>query len=211
MAVAAEKANHHPVMRLSYDSVEVWFTTHDQNNKVTSLDHEMSKAADTLYSNNNSQNDTKLAASVANKTTSKDIKFTEVKIYTDGGSRGNPGPSAAAFVVEDMDGNVVEKSGDYIGITTNNQAEYQALKKALDRAISLGVKKVHIYMDSLLVVNQINGLFKVKNRDLWPIYEKVNELKGKFSVITFQQVPRQLNKIADAEVNRILDEQVKSV
>ena len=132
------------------------------------------------------------------------------KLFTDGGSRGNPGPSAGAYVVLDSKDKVLQTDGHYIGITTNNQAEYQALKLGLECAHKLGITRIHVYMDSLLVVNQLNGIFKVKNRDLWPIYQSTAEFAKNFRDISFSHVPRELNKYADTEVNRILDEQKDS-
>ena len=129
------------------------------------------------------------------------------KLFTDGGSRGNPGPSAIAFVICKLDNSVVEKSGEYIGDTTNNQAEYQALIMGLKRAQQLGAKKLAVNLDSELVVKQINGLYKIKNAELLPHYQAVKELAGQFEQITFQHVPRALNARADKEVNRILDKQ----
>ena len=136
-------------------------------------------------------------------------KLTEVKMYADGGSRGNPGPSASGFCVLDMDNNIVVKKGVYLGLTTNNQAEYQALKLGLEEAAVMQVQTVHVYMDSLLVVNQMLGLFKVRNRDLWPIHQAIKDLVPRFKKVTFTHVPRELNKIADAAVNEALDEAAK--
>jgi ribonuclease HI len=133
------------------------------------------------------------------------IVLKEVKVFADGGSRGNPGPSASGYVVLDMADNVVKKSGVYLGITTNNQAEYRALKFGLDEAQKMDAQQVDVYMDSLLVVNQMKGIFKVKNRDLWPIHESIKEQLRLFKKVTFTHVPRELNKLADAEVNEILD------
>lgn len=134
----------------------------------------------------------------------------EAKLYADGGSRGNPGPSASGFVILDMDDNIVVEDGIYLGVTTNNQAEYQALKVGLENAYKRGIRRLHIYMDSLLVINQMKGIFKVKNRDLWPIYESVKVLTRGFEQITFSHVPRELNKIADSMVNKLLDEAERS-
>jgi len=131
--------------------------------------------------------------------------LTEVKLYADGGSRGNPGPSALGYAIMDMTDRVVVKEGTYLGITTNNQAEYQALKSGLEAAARMRVQIVHVYMDSLLVVNQMLGIFKVKNRDLWPIHAAIKELASKFKKVTYTHVPRNLNKIADAAVNEALD------
>lgn len=131
----------------------------------------------------------------------------EVKMYGDGGSRGNPGPSASGFVIMDMNGQILYEAGVYLGVTTNNQAEYQALKFGLEQAKKLGAREVHAHMDSLLVINQMKGIFKVKNRDLWPIYEAVKTLCDDFAKVTFTHVPREFNKLADAEVNKCLDAQ----
>ncbi len=132
----------------------------------------------------------------------------EVKLYTDGGSRGNPGPSAAGYVMYDMDQNQLHKEGVYLGVTTNNQAEYLGLKLGLEACHAAGARTVHVYMDSLLVVNQMNRAFKVKNRDLWPIHEAVRELISQFDKVSFAHVPRALNKEADEMVNKALDNEV---
>jgi ribonuclease HI len=131
----------------------------------------------------------------------------EAKIYTDGGSRGNPGDSACAFVICNMDDTVVEKSGYYMGMATNNQAEYYGFKKGLERARDLGIDKISLFSDSQLVVNQMNGIYKVKNQELAPLHQEIKALANSFEKISFTYVPRELNKTADREVNRILDEQ----
>lgn len=135
--------------------------------------------------------------------------LTEIKLYADGGSRGNPGPSASGFAVMDMEDRIVVKKGTYLGVTTNNQAEYQALKSGLEEASRMRAQIVHVYMDSLLVVNQMLGIFKVKNRDLWPIHSAIKEIATSFKKVTFTHVPRQLNKVADAAVNEALDYEEK--
>lgn len=128
-----------------------------------------------------------------------------VWLYADGGSRGNPGPSALGFVILDEHKQLLHGDNKYLGITTNNQAEYHSLIAGLEWCIQQGVRELSVCMDSLLVVNQINGKFKVRNRDLWSLYEKAKTLSTKFSKIHFSHVPRELNKLADAEVNRALD------
>lgn len=135
----------------------------------------------------------------------KTTKLVEAKMYADGGSRGNPGPSASGFVVLTMDDEVVARKGIYLGITTNNQAEYQALRSGLQEAQRMGIRKVHVYMDSMLVVNQMLGIFKVKNRDLWPIHDSIKQVAATFEHVSYTHVPRELNKLADREVNRALD------
>ena len=142
---------------------------------------------------------------LANIEDKKTTKITEVKLFADGGSRGNPGPSASGFVVMGMDQNVIVKRGIYLGVTTNNQAEYQALKIGLEEAARMRIRVIHVYMDSLLVINQMLGVFKVKNRDLWPIHDAVKKLATTFKHVTYTQVPREFNKLADAAVNEILD------
>jgi ribonuclease HI len=127
-------------------------------------------------------------------------------LYSDGGSRGNPGPSAAAFVILDEKKHVIDKGGTYIGITTNNQAEYHGVRLGLERAIQLGIKSIEFRIDSMLVVNQLRGIYKIKNRELWPINERITSLMASFDHITFTHVPRELNQLADSLVNRLLDE-----
>ncbi len=128
------------------------------------------------------------------------------KIYTDGGSRGNPGDSACAYVICDLGDNVVEKSGYYMGMATNNQAEYYGMIKGLERARELGIDKITLFSDSQLVVNQMSGVYKVKNQELAPLNQQLKRLADSFEKITFTYVPRELNKTADQEVNRILDD-----
>jgi ribonuclease HI len=130
----------------------------------------------------------------------------KVKLFADGGSRGNPGPSAYGFVILDGDTDeLLESRNKYLGITTNNQAEYHGLLSGLEWCKQHNVQHVEVYLDSLLVVNQMNGIYKVKNRDLWAIYEAAKRVQGSFKSIQFIHVPRELNKLADAEVNKALD------
>lgn len=129
-----------------------------------------------------------------------------VVIYSDGGSRGNPGASAAAFVIMNRDRDVLDEGGVYLGITNNNQAEYQGVRLGLERALELGYKDIEYRIDSMLVVNQLKGVYAIKNRELWPINERINELMKKFKTVKFTHVPRELNHIADALVNKLLDE-----
>ena len=135
------------------------------------------------------------------------LKVKEVKLYTDGGSRGNPGPSAIGFAILDMSDEVIKTESKYLGITTNNQAEYQGLKQGLEMCQRLGYGTVNVYMDSLLVVNQMKGIYKVKNRDLWPIHDSISQFLGQFQHVTFTHVPRELNSLADSMVNECLDGQ----
>jgi ribonuclease HI len=131
--------------------------------------------------------------------------LTEVKLFADGGSRGNPGPSASGYVLTTMEDVVVYEGGEYLGITTNNQAEYSALNHGLQEAIERGAQHVNVFMDSLLVVNQMKGIYKIKNRELMPLFQKAHELVKHFDSVKFTHVPRELNKLADGMVNEILD------
>lgn len=127
-------------------------------------------------------------------------------IYSDGGSRGNPGPSAAGYVIMNLNQEVVDQGGEYLGITTNNQAEYQGVRIGLEKALSLGIKRVDFRIDSMLVVNQMNGIYKIKNRELWPINERIRGLMTQFDKVTFSHVRREFNQLADGMVNRTLNE-----
>ncbi len=131
-------------------------------------------------------------------------------IYADGGSRGNPGPSASGYVIVDTDQQVLAQGNEYLGITTNNQAEYQGVRIALEKAQELGLKNVDFRLDSMLVVNQMNGVYNIKNRELWPINERIREVIKNFDQVTFRHVPRELNQLADAEVNKALDTHAQS-
>lgn len=131
-------------------------------------------------------------------------------IYTDGGSRGNPGPSASGFVLMDQQENVIHQGGAYLGITTNNQAEYHAVRLGLEKALTMGVKHIAMRLDSLLVVNQMNGVYKIKNRELWPIHDRIKELVSQFDDVSFSHVRREFNQLADGMVNKILDSHADS-
>jgi ribonuclease HI len=126
-------------------------------------------------------------------------------IYTDGGSRGNPGPSASGYVIMNNAQQVIAQGGEYLGITTNNQAEYHGVRLGLEKALELGLKKIEFRLDSMLVVNQMNGIYTIKNRELWPINERIRDLILHFENVTFRHVPREHNQLADGQVNRILD------
>lgn len=204
VAQHAEEIQHHPRWENDWNSVKVWLYTHSED-AITDKDREFAVYMDTLVSSSTSED----GASIEEKKDTVTVR--EVKLYGDGGSRGNPGPSASGYVIFDMDDNELVRSGAYLGITTNNQAEYLSLKLGLEHALKMGVHTVHVHMDSLLVVNQMLGKFKVKNRDLWPIYNSAQELVAKFKKVTFVHVPRALNKHADAMVNELLDQELDKI
>ncbi len=132
-------------------------------------------------------------------------------IYSDGGARGNPGPAAIAFVALNERNETVKADSCFIGVRTNNQAEYEALLFALNFAIAEKIEIVVCHLDSELVARQINGEYAVKNDLLWQLWRKVQKLKVCFKKIIFVNVPRSNLQIvrADALVNKTLDEQAK--
>lgn len=129
-------------------------------------------------------------------------------LNTDGGARGNPGPGAAGIVLHDDKGNTIFKMGKYLGISTNNEAEYQALIFGLKMTYEENPNdSLTCVLDSELVVNQLKGTYKVKNKRLAVLYEKVKEFEAKFKKVEYIHVLRAQNKEADALVNRVLDSQ----
>lgn len=192
VAGLAEQQDHHPRILSDYNQVEIWLTTHSSGG-VTTKDEKLAESIDRFIE--------------ASKTEESLGGLNEAKLYTDGGSRGNPGPSALGFIILKMDDTVVKKDSKYLGITTNNQAEYLGLEAGLKACLAMGVNVLEVYMDSLLVVNQVKGVFKVKTPELVPINAEVKKLASQFETISFTHVPRALNKEADAMVNACLDAQ----
>lgn len=130
----------------------------------------------------------------------------KVVVYCDGGSRGNPGPSALGVVIKTIKGEIIEEIGEYLGIQTNNYAEYSAVIAAIDKLSELDVKEADFYLDSELAVRQLNGQYKVKNEGLKALHSKVLNSIGTMN-ISFTHVYREDNKEADAMVNQVLDSQ----
>jgi len=128
-------------------------------------------------------------------------------LYTDGGARGNPGPAGIGAVLTIGEEQYLFKK--YIGETTNNQAEYQALILGLEEAIKREVKEIHCFLDSELVVKQLKREYKVKDKDLATQFVRVWNLMQQIGKVTFTHVPRSENKIADRLVNEVLDEKMK--
>jgi len=126
-------------------------------------------------------------------------------VYVDGGSRGNPGPSGIGYYIVGENGEELARGEDFNGFATSRVAEYYALKEGCERAIELGLKSVRFVGDSLMMINQMNGIYKVKNQDLIPIYNDVRGLLQKFDAVAFVHVKREQNTIADKEVNLAID------
>jgi len=135
-----------------------------------------------------------------------------IQIYTDGGARGNPGPAAVGVVIK-KDGQTIKKYGECLGEATNNQAEYQAIIFALKKAkLLFGKKKtkemdLEFLTDSELIVKQLNHEYKIKEKELQPLFLKVWNLLVDFKNVIFIHIPREKNKEADALVNEALDGQ----
>ncbi|HVI60678.1 MAG TPA: reverse transcriptase-like protein [Candidatus Saccharimonadales bacterium] len=196
VAELAEEFQHHPRWENEWNVVQIWLITHEGGKKITEKDRQLAEAIDAL-----TEGQTPQQAATLEPQAHPD----KVKIFADGGSRGNPGPSASGFVILDMEDNVLVDKGIYLGVTTNNQAEYTSLKLALEECRKMGVREIQVYMDSMLVVNQMKGVFKVKNRELWPLHDAIKQLAQDFRKVSFSHVPREFNKLADAAVNRALD------
>ena len=136
-----------------------------------------------------------------------DNKRALVNVNTDGGARGNPGPAAYGFVVKKDDASI-HAQGGYIGIATNNVAEYTAIVEALKYLKNkFSGQKLNFFVDSQLVASQLSGFFKVKNATIREFVFKIRELESDFSSVTYTYIPRELNKEADQQVNIALDNQ----
>lgn len=132
----------------------------------------------------------------------------EATLFADGGSRGNPGPAASAAVLLDPSGELVEEVGAYLGIATNNVAEWTALVLGLEAAAKRGILRLSVRLDSELVVKQLRGEYRVKHAGLQPLYNRARQLMRRFSEVDVKHVPRKQNALADRLVNRLLDQEV---
>jgi ribonuclease HI len=133
------------------------------------------------------------------------------KIYTDGGSRGNPGKAASAAVIYPDAGKERLICGKYLGVATNNVAEYTAVRLALEKLVAkMGEQSkeasLSFYTDSNLVASQLSGTFKIKNLLIQKLVIEIRELEKKFQTVSYTHIPREKNKEADLEVNKILDQ-----
>ncbi len=126
-------------------------------------------------------------------------------IYTDGASRGNPGPSGIGYYIVDENGNEIKRGGEFIGFATSRVAEYYALKEGCEQAVELGLKSIRFVADNLMMVNQFNGIFRVKNQDLIPIYNDIQKMLQNFEAVAFVHTKRESNTIADEQANIAID------
>jgi ribonuclease HI len=127
------------------------------------------------------------------------------QIFSDGAARGNPGPAGIGVVIKNEQGEIVEELYEYLGETTNNQAEYKALLLGLKKAAHLKAKNLNVFLDSELVVKQLNGDYAIKNEGLIPLYEKVIETLKKFPSVKISHIRREKNKEADKLANKAID------
>jgi ribonuclease HI len=128
------------------------------------------------------------------------------RLFTDGGSRGNPGPAAYGYVLEADDGTVLAAHGEAIGVATNNVAEYRALLAGLERAADAGIDELAVVSDSELLVKQMRGEYKVKNAVLRELWDEAQRLARRLSRVTYEAVRREENELADRLVNEALDQ-----
>ncbi|MCU1382915.1 MAG: rnhA [Acidobacteria bacterium] len=130
----------------------------------------------------------------------------KIVAYIDGGARGNPGPAGFGVRVEEADGTLVEEFAESIGVATNNVAEYRALLAALEWAKRHGRDQLHVRSDSLLLVQQMLGNYKVKNAGLQPLHARARVLARDIGTVTFEHVGRSLNAHADRLANTAMDD-----
>lgn len=136
--------------------------------------------------------------------------MSSLTIHTDGGSRGNPGPAAIGVVIKRQDNRLLHQFAQTIGVATNNVAEYQGVIFALNYLITSSQKtdQINFFLDSTLVVNQLNGLWKVKNSNLRSLVIKIRRLEESLKVpVSYTAIPRQQNFEPDALLNQALDSQ----
>ena len=133
------------------------------------------------------------------------MKNKKLIIYTDGGARNNPGPAGIGAVLMSEDEKAIARISEYIGNTTNNQAEYRAVIAAIKKAKELGAEELNFYLDSELVVKQLNREYKVKDMDLALLFVQIYNISLSFKKITFNYIPSEMNEEADRLANEAMD------
>ena len=134
-----------------------------------------------------------------------DTKYEKLRIFADGGARGNPGPAACGVIIKDTDGKIISKHSNYLGEATNNQAEYSGILLGLTEAKKISKGEVNFYLDSELAVNQLSQNFKVKNLQIQSLFVKIWNLSVSFKKVSYHHISRDMNKEADRLVNQELD------
>lgn len=172
---------------------ELFSRQQDRNDFVTKLVKEALENMEETYADNKKRRDEMTVGGT-------------LHLFTDGGSRGNPGQAAVGCVLIDPgSGNVIEEHGEQIGIETNNVAEYQALIRGLEMAHEYHPNQLVCHLDSELVVKQLNGEYKVKMPTLQPLVSEIQTLVNNFTNVQFVHIPRSDNHLADSLVNKVLD------
>lgn len=131
----------------------------------------------------------------------------QATLFADGGSRGNPGPAASGAVLVDDRGEVLDRIGRYLGIATNNVAEWTALCIGLEGAHARAIRRLAVRLDSELVVKQMRGEYRVKHSNLQPLYRRAQGLVRQFEYVDIRHIPRRENALADDLVNEVLDQE----
>lgn len=127
-------------------------------------------------------------------------------VYVDGGSRGNPGPAGVGYRIVGENGEELARGGEFVGFATSRMAEYYALRLGVEKAAELGLTRVKFVGDNLMMINQMNGIYKIKNRDLLPVYADIRrKVAESFEAVSFVHVKRELNGEADREANLAID------
>jgi ribonuclease HI len=139
----------------------------------------------------------------------KHSKLEKCIIYSDGGSRGNPGPAAAGYIIMDQNEDIVVDGGRYLGVQDSIYAEYAGVLLALIKARLMGLKNVELRSDSLSVVNQLNGINQATDEFVAPLYQRIKMLQKQFKIIRFIHIRRDFNQLADGIVNKLLDKAEK--
>ncbi len=134
----------------------------------------------------------------------------EATLFADGGSRGNPGPAASAAVLLDPTGETIEEIDAFLGVATNNVAEWTALLLGLEAARKRGIRRLAVRLDSELVVKQLRGEYRVKHPGLQPLHQRARALLRNFDHVDVAHVPRKQNALADRLVNRVLDQEASA-
>jgi ribonuclease HI len=135
-------------------------------------------------------------------------QIARVRLYSDGAARGNPGLAGAGAVLVEPSGQVIDRIGKFLGVQTNNVAEYTALLLGLRRAKELGVAEVEVFADSELMIRQLGGRYQVKSATLRPLYDEALQLLNEFERVKLVHVPREMNRAADEMSNRAIDERL---
>ena len=135
----------------------------------------------------------------------------KIRIYTDGASRGNPGPAGIGVLIQDENEQPIKKIRRFLGTATNNVAEYTALIEGLEAVKKLKPRHLEVFSDSELVIKQMKGEYQVRNPNLFPLYQRAKVLMNHFHTIQFYSIPREMNRAADALANEAIDHEFSRV